>query len=80
MGSTTVYALDNVNDSMKNVDGSMKDLAKSQEEAFGIKFKKTIREVTAALMPLGNELLGIAEKATPKIKELSEWFANLSGE
>ncbi|GGJ50920.1 phage tail tape measure protein [Virgibacillus salexigens] len=77
MGTDTVYALDDVNDSMKNVEGSMDDFAKSQEQAFSRELKETIRGVTEALEPLGRELLEIAQEVTPKIQELSDWFVNL---
>ncbi|WP_337970138.1 phage tail tape measure protein [Virgibacillus salexigens] len=77
MGTDTVYALDDVNESMKNVEGSMDDFAKSQEQAFSRELKETIRGVTEALEPLGRELLEIAQEITPKIQELSDWFVNL---
>lgn len=77
MGTDTVYALDDVNDSMKNVEGAMDDFAQSQEQAFSRELKQTIRGVTEALEPLGRELLDIAQEITPKIQELSEWFVEL---
>jgi TP901 family phage tail tape measure protein len=80
MGSETVYALDNMNDSFENTEGAMDALAKSQEEAFGIKFKKTLRSVLEAVEPIGEELLEMADEVTPKIEELADWFVNLDDE
>ncbi|TGB04688.1 phage tail tape measure protein [Halobacillus salinus] len=77
MGQETVYALDDVNESMQTVDGSMGQLQASQEQTFSREFKQTLRGILDALEPLGEEMLEIARDVTPHIQELSEWFTTL---
>ncbi|WP_188453801.1 phage tail tape measure protein [Virgibacillus oceani] len=77
---TTVYSLDNVNDAFKDTEGAMDDLAKTQEEAIGVKAQRAWRNLQKAVEPIGEELLDILEDITPKIEDLAEWFVNLDDE
>ncbi|MBN8236829.1 phage tail tape measure protein [Halobacillus kuroshimensis] len=77
MGAQTVYSLDEMDESLQGVDGSMKELSESQEQTFSREFKKTLRDILKALEPLGEELLDIAQDITPRIQELAESFASL---
>ncbi|UFU00372.1 phage tail tape measure protein [Radiobacillus kanasensis] len=77
---TTVYSLDNVNNAFEDTEGAMDSFAKTQEDAFGVKFKKTMRELLRAIEPIGEELLDMADDVTPKIEEMAEWFVNLDDE
>jgi phage-related minor tail protein len=77
MGAKTVYALDDVNESFKNTSGAMEDFAKIQEEAFGQKAKKTLREILLALQPIGDELIELGEDAIPHLEKFANWIASL---
>ncbi|WP_346207612.1 phage tail tape measure protein [Caldifermentibacillus hisashii] len=77
MGAKTVYALDDVNESFKNTSGAMKNFAKIQEEAFGQKAKKTLREILLALQPIGDELIELGEDAIPHLEKFANWISNL---
>lgn len=78
METSTVYALDNVNESMKNVDGTMKDMTQTQEESFGKQFQATMRNMGSSLEPIGLILLDMLNKLSPHLKRFSDWFINLS--
>jgi TP901 family phage tail tape measure protein len=80
MGAETVYALDDVNDALQDVEGSMDEYAKIQEESFGQQARKTFRELGKAVEPFGEELLEMLQDVTPNIEKMVDWFVNLDDE
>lgn len=78
MGSKTMYSLDDVNNSMKNVDGTMKTMTDSQEQSFGTKFQETLRTLGVTLEPIGLMILDMINKVMPHLKKFSDWFVGLS--
>lgn len=67
MGNEVVLGLTNVDGALGNVDGSMKNMQKTQQEAFGVRWQKLTRTTMASLEPLGQAILDIAEVALPPI-------------
>ncbi|NIK12877.1 phage tail tape measure protein [Alkalibacillus almallahensis] len=82
LGVDAVLAMGNVDDEIKNLDGTMGDITKTQEESFGQRFRSLLRKSGDALRPLGNILLDLAENALPPlinaVTEVAKWFDNLS--
>lgn len=80
--SDAVLALGGVDSEINNLDGTMKNITKSQEESFGNRFKSMLRESKDALIPLGEILLNLAQQMLPPlintITKLAEWFSNLN--
>ena len=80
--SEAMYALGGIGGELDGVAGSMGEMVKVQEETFGQKFQSMLRNLMAALEPLGIVLMDMAEYWMPKISSavsgLSEWFGNLS--
>ncbi|MGY1461892.1 phage tail tape measure protein [Bacillus toyonensis] len=67
MGADAVLGLNNADGALQNVDGSMKKMQKTQQEAFGVRWQKLARTTMASLEPLGQAILDIAEVALPPI-------------
>ncbi|MDA2299089.1 phage tail tape measure protein [Bacillus cereus] len=67
MGADAVLGLNNADGALQNVDGSMKKMQKTQQEAFGVRWQKLTRNTMASLEPLGQAILDIAEVALPPI-------------
>ena len=67
MGNEVVLGLTNVDGALGDVDGSMKNMQKTQQEAFGVRWQKLVRTTMASLEPLGQAILDIAEVALPPI-------------
>ncbi|PFZ72771.1 phage tail tape measure protein [Bacillus toyonensis] len=67
MGAEAVLGLNNADGALQNVDGSMKKMQKTQQEAFGVRWQKLARTTMASLEPLGQAILDIAEVALPPI-------------
>ncbi|WP_242289970.1 phage tail tape measure protein [Bacillus cereus group sp. BfR-BA-01319] len=67
MGNEVVLGLTNVDGALGDVDGSMKNMQKTQQEAFGVRWQKLTRTTMASLEPLGQAILDIAEVALPPI-------------
>jgi phage-related minor tail protein/SLT domain-containing protein len=65
--SDSMYALGNIDGKLKGVDGTMDDMTKNLEESFGARLKGTLREAGDAFLPLGNQLLDVAETVLPKV-------------
>lgn len=74
--SDAVYALGSVTDSFKDVDGTASSVADNLEETFSYKFKKTLRETGAALQPLGDTMLDLANIALPAVEESAEFIGD----
>lgn len=74
--SDAVYALGNVNDSFKDVDGTASSVADNLGETFSYKFKQTLRETGAALQPLGDTFLELANIALPAVEEGAEFISD----
>ena len=74
--SDAVYALGNVNDSFKDVDGTASSVADNLEDTFSYKFKQTLRETGAALQPLGDTMLDLANIALPAVEESAEFIGD----
>jgi TP901 family phage tail tape measure protein len=77
-----MYYLGNVSGELEGLDGTMQGMVATQEQTFGQRFQGMLRELKAALEPLGQVLLTIGEQWLPKIsaavQTLSSWFNNLS--
>ncbi|PGS08344.1 phage tail tape measure protein [Bacillus cereus] len=67
MGAEAVLGLTNADGALRDVDGSMKKMQKTQQEAFGVRWQKLTRTTMASLEPLGQAILDIAEVALPPI-------------
>ncbi|EJQ71649.1 hypothetical protein IG7_01967 [Bacillus cereus HuA2-4] len=67
MGAEAVLGLNNADGALQDVDGSMKKMQKTQQEAFGVRWQKLTRTTMASLEPLGQAILDIAEVALPPI-------------
>ena len=84
MGNQAVYSLTDVNGGLGETKGAMDKLKKAQEETFSQKWQKTLREAQIALEPLGKMLLDIAMDVLPAVseavKDVTDWFSNLSPE
>lgn len=74
--SDAVYALGSVTDSFKDVDGTASSVADNLEETFSYKFKQTLRETGAALQPLGDTMLDLANIALPAVEESAEFIGD----
>ncbi|EOP79394.1 hypothetical protein IGM_06374 [Bacillus cereus HuB4-4] len=75
MGNEVVLGLTNVDGALGDVDGSMKNMQKTQQEAFGVRWQKLMRTTMASLEPLGQAILDIAEVALPPIIKAVELAA-----
>lgn len=75
MGNEVVLGLTNVDGALGDVDGSMKNMQKTQQEAFGVRWQKLTRTTMASLEPLGQAILDIAEVALPPIIKAVELAA-----
>ncbi|MCH5455286.1 phage tail tape measure protein [Bacillus toyonensis] len=75
MGADAVLGLNNADGALQNVDGSMKKMQKTQQEAFGVRWQKLTRTTMASLEPLGQAILDIAEVALPPIIKAVEVVA-----
>lgn len=71
--STAVYALGNVDDSFNDVNGTADKVSENLEETFSYQLKQTLRETGAALQPLGDTMLELANVALPAVKEGAEF-------
>lgn len=82
--SKAMYALGGIDGGLKNVDGSMKRTSDAIEQSFGVRAKSAIRELGQAFIPLGNELLDLAEKYLPSVEsgvqKLTNFIHNMSPE
>ncbi|MFJ1102617.1 hypothetical protein SNE23_10775 [Bacillus sp. RA(2023)] len=67
MGAEAVLGLTNADGALRDVDGSMKKMQKTQQEAFGVRWQKLTRTTMASLEPLGQAIIDIAEVALPPI-------------
>jgi phage-related minor tail protein/SLT domain-containing protein len=76
-----MYAMGNIDGSLKGVDGSMATASKSME-TMGTRFKQLFREFIDAVTPAGEVLLSVAERWMPKveaaIQAVADKFNNLS--
>lgn len=83
-GADVVLSMKTVNKELKNVDGTMDDMAKNVEKSFGNRSKKVWRDTKNALKPLGEVLLSFAEDTLPKvskeIERVTDFINNLSPE
>ncbi|MGG3943368.1 phage tail tape measure protein [Peribacillus psychrosaccharolyticus] len=80
--SKAMYSLGGIDGGLKGVKGTMQEMVTTQEETFGQRFQSMLRNLKAALLPLGEVLLEMAEDWLPKISsaisELSKWFSSLT--
>lgn len=83
-GADVVLSMKTVNKELKNVDGTMDDMAKNVEKSFGNRSKKVWRDTKNALKPLGEVLLSFAEDTLPKvskeIERVTDFINDLSPE
>lgn len=77
-GIKVMQALAGVGDEAHKVKGAYDDVtgaaaktAEETEKSFGVRFKNTVRKVGASLIPVGNQILDIAEKYMPSMGEIS---------
>lgn len=77
-----MYAMGNVSAEMLNLDGTMGKMIETQEESFGQRFQGNLRELAAALEPLGLILMDLVDSVMPTITNAitsaSTAFSNLS--
>lgn len=81
-GADVIMSMKTINDEMGNSKGTMDEMTKNHEGAFGVRFQNLLRTAADALRPLGNTLMDIAERVMPyvikAIESLSKWFEGLS--
>ncbi|PGR01352.1 phage tail tape measure protein [Priestia megaterium] len=81
-GQGVIMSMKTINKEMENTKGTMDKMTKNVEESFGARMKGTLREAGDAFLPLGKQLLDIAEVVLPKvssgIKVFSGWMEGLS--
>lgn len=79
---TAMFSLTNINGELEGFDNNMQKVIDAQEQTFGQRWESFTRSAAAALEPLGNILLDLAEEWLPKIitvvETLAKGFANLS--
>jgi phage-related minor tail protein/SLT domain-containing protein len=63
----SMYALGGIDGKLKGVKGTMDEMTKTTEESFGARFKGTLRQAGDAFLPLGNQLLDVAQVVLPKV-------------
>lgn len=63
----SMYSLGNIDGKLKGVKGTMDEMTKTTEESFGARFKGTLRQAGDAFLPLGNQLLDVAQVILPKV-------------
>ena len=80
--SDAMYALGGIDGLLEEVDGTAGKMADNIEESLGARFQGVLRQAGDAFRPLGETLVGIAEKAMPTITgaiaKLSSGLNNLS--
>lgn len=80
--STVVTSMTDGIGAINNVDGATKKAGDALYNNFGSRLQSTLRELGTALQPLGEVLLGFAEKILPPLtaaaQKLAQWFSNLS--
>lgn len=80
--SKAVYAMLGTEEGLTGVEGAMQRLAAAQEQTFGQRWESFTRTAAAALEPLGQVLLDLAESWLPKVETavsaVSTWFSELS--
>lgn len=69
-----VYAMGEIDGSLKDLDGAMKRSGDAVEKSFGERARIAWRKTQDALLPLGETLLDIAEKALPPVTNGIEWM------
>lgn len=76
-----MYSLQVVNKEMKNVTGTMEEMAKAQEQTFSQRWQSLLRDAQKDLEPFGHTVLDIAEKWLPKLSagldRAVTWFDEL---
>ena len=80
--SDAMYALGGIDGLLEEVDGTAGKMADNIEKSLGARFQGVLRQAGDAFRPLGETLVGIAEKAMPTITgaidKLSTGLNNLS--
>ncbi|MDO7487048.1 phage tail tape measure protein [Peribacillus frigoritolerans] len=78
----SMYAMGNINGAIKGVDGAMDKSGKNVEKTFGQKLQISWRKTQSALVPLGEELLKVANDVLPSLLKGIQWvtdkFENMS--
>lgn len=81
MGADAVLSLNNVHGGLRDVNGRMEEMKKLQEESLGQQFQTALREVQAALEPVGKQMAELVQTVLPPliegIKSVLNWFTNL---
>jgi phage-related minor tail protein len=79
-----MYSMSNITGGLAGVDGAMKKSSDAIQESFGVRAKAALRQFGAAFLPLGEELLKLAEQYLPKVEAgveaLTGFIANMSPE
>lgn len=80
--STVMVAMGNSEGYLGEFEGTTAQMAEELYNNFGAKLEGAFRQAQLALLPLGNILLDLAEKALPilskAVEDLSKWFSDLS--
>jgi phage-related minor tail protein len=75
---SALLALDPTIDLLGDVEGAAKEAGDAVKDNFGTRLTSTVRELQASLLPIGEELLDIAEDILPKLQGFADWFTGLS--
>lgn len=82
-GKEAILSLGDVQHALGDVNGSMEEMKKLQEESLGQQFQKALRETQAAFEPVGKKLAELAKDILPPvvegIKSVVDWFTKLPG-
>jgi len=76
LGSQAIFALDEMEQGLGDVEGATLDAAATVDQGIGPAWEGAKRQVMAALLPLGDFLAGVVSTATPKLVELSTWLSD----
>lgn len=84
MGNTTVYAMGNAKNAIGDVSGAMDKMNKNDANDTFTRMKKILRETGAALLPVANIFLDLADEVLPYvssgIKTASDLFNSMNPE
>ncbi|MCM3705313.1 phage tail tape measure protein [Cytobacillus firmus] len=77
-----IFAMAGAETGIKGLEGTTQRAADALHDNFGERLQKSFRKMMSSLEPLGHILLDMADRVLPKvnnaIKQLSDWFNNLS--
>lgn len=82
LGGDVVLSMLASGQALEGFEGTMNNLAETQEQTFGQRWESFTRTAAASLEPLGKILLDLAEDWLPKVisvvEKVAKWFSDLS--